>query len=45
MVGNGGDAGGVNYPDMWAPVTRFVLLSFRISRLDTNARLGIQSMD
>ncbi|TKA57941.1 hypothetical protein B0A53_00343 [Rhodotorula sp. CCFEE 5036] len=23
VVGNGGDAGGVNYPDMWAPAARY----------------------
>ncbi|POY75338.1 hypothetical protein BMF94_1566 [Rhodotorula taiwanensis] len=23
MVGNGGDAGGVNFPDMWAPLTKY----------------------
>ena len=23
MVGNGGDAGGVNFPDMWAPIKKY----------------------
>ncbi|KAM0746067.1 tannase and feruloyl esterase [Meredithblackwellia eburnea MCA 4105] len=32
MVGNGGDAGGVNYPDMWGPLTKY---HFAVASTDT----------
>ncbi|BGP21360.1 feruloyl esterase-like protein [Rhodotorula toruloides] len=32
MVGNGGDAGGVNFPDMWAPIAKY---GFAVASTDT----------
>jgi len=38
MVGNGGDAGGINYPDMWGPIKNCKL---KISLLFYSAALPL----
>ena len=39
MVGNGGDAGGVNFPDMWAPIKKY---NMAVASTDTGRESSVR---